>query len=80
MRTMREFVVAMDMARYEQKPQYVGEIEITYIESIHKYYAIYNGMGIRFDKVRYDKEDHCIWFCLNLPRGTIPIVRVPYFA
>lgn len=78
MRALREFIVAMDMARYEQKPQTVGEYKISYSEYYGKYYAEYNNMRIMFDKVRYDKDGHKLWFNLNTHRQTYPIVSIPY--
>lgn len=78
MRVSREFIVAMDMARYEKKPQTVGEYKISYSEYYGKYYAEYNNMRIMFDKVRYDTEDRALWFCIETPRKTIPVVKIPY--
>ena len=78
MRSLREFTVAMDMARYEKKPQTVGEYKISYSEYYGKYYAEYNGIRIMFDKVRYDNDNHTIWFSLNTHRLTYPIVGIPY--
>lgn len=78
MRIEREFIVAMDMARYEQKPQTVGEYKIWYSEYYGKYYAEYNNIRIMFDKVRYDRDNHKLWFNLNTHRMTYPIVGIPY--
>lgn len=78
MSVLRDFAIAMDMARYEKKPQTVGEYKISYSEYYGKYYAEYNNMRIMFDKVRYDTEDRALWFHINTPRKTIPVVRIPY--
>lgn len=80
MRAEREFIVAMDMARYEKKPQTVGEYKISYSEYYGKYYAEYNNMRIMFDKVRYDKDSHRLLFNLNTHRLTYPIVSIPYIG
>ena len=63
---------AMEIAKYEKNQQWVGQIAITYSESMDKYLARFDAdLTIVFDKVHYSSNS--LHFYVYTPRGEIEI-------